>query len=270
MLLGPLLLVTGALLLVSRGSFSAAPGAAAVTPTTNAPTRTTRDDIAVVPDKDLERSEDPAFLYRRDCATCHGADGRGSDKAPSLVGAGRAGIYYWVSTGRMPLPDLAAPVVRREPRYRPAVVDRMVDYITELTGGGGPDIPAVGHGDAAHGGELFSLECSACHAWSGQGSVIDTGDVPEVSSANERQIASAVRIGPGEMPAFGRSALTPEELDDLVAFTHGLRRPDDRGGFGLWHRGPVLEGAASLVLGLGALLLAIGWIGAKARAKARG
>ena len=223
-----------------------------------------------VPTKDLASSTDPSFLYRRDCATCHGADGRGSDKAPSLARAGRAGVYYWVSTGRMPIESLSEAINRQPPRYPPAVVRRLADYVVAMTGGHGPDLPKVGHGSVAAGGELFSLECSACHAWSGHGSVINGGDAPSVLPANRLQIASAVRIGPGQMPAFGTSALSDRELDDVVAFTHQLRHPKDQGGFGLWHRGPVTEGAASAIFGVGAILLAVGWIGDKARSVRHG
>jgi ubiquinol-cytochrome c reductase cytochrome c subunit len=227
-------------------------------------------DIAPVPSKDLPRITDPAQIYRRDCATCHGGDAHGTARAPTLEGAGRAGVYYWVSTGRMPLPDLDTEIARRPPRYSPAVIAKLVDYVTGLAGGGGPDIPRVEPGDVSEGLHVFGLECAACHAWSGRGSIIFNGDAPSVLPATPTQIASAVRIGPGTMPAFGPAALTDTQLDNVVAYVRELRHPKDEGGFGLWHRGPTTEGAAALVLGLGALLLAIGWIGAKARLREHG
>ena len=259
-----LMMVTGAVLLLMPAAHGA------MTPADTTPPDSSPSGPGHVPKKDLGESRDPSFIYRRDCATCHGADGRGSDKAPSLAHAGRAGVYYWVSTGRMPIENLSEAINRQPPRYPPAVIARLVDYVVGLTGGHGPDIPKLGRGSVAKGGELFSLECSACHAWSGHGSVIDGGDAPSVLPANRLQIASAIRVGPGQMPAFGSAAFDDHELDDVVAFTHQLRHPKDQGGFGLWHRGPVTEGAAGAVFGVGVILLAVGWIGDRARPVRRG
>jgi ubiquinol-cytochrome c reductase cytochrome c subunit len=217
------------------------------------------------PPKDLPPITDPARIYLRDCATCHGADARGTRRGPTLVGQGRAGVYYWVSTGRMPMPDTAQRIGRKPPAYPPDVVNRLVDYVAKLAGGGGPDIPHLGPGNLADGLDLFALNCATCHAWSGSGSIIFDGKVPTVTPATPEQIASAIRIGPGEMPAFGPAALNAQQLDDVVAYTHSLKNKRDEGGYGLFHRGPTTEGAAALVLGLGSMLLAIGWIGAKAR-----
>ena len=50
---------------------------------------------------------------------------------------------------------------RQPPRYPPAVVRRLVDYVVDMTGGHGPEkLPKVGRGSVAKGGELFNLECS--------------------------------------------------------------------------------------------------------------
>ncbi len=47
---------------------------------------------------------DARLVYLRDCAGCHGADAKGTSKAPTLEGWGRAGVDYALTTGRMPLP----------------------------------------------------------------------------------------------------------------------------------------------------------------------
>jgi ubiquinol-cytochrome c reductase cytochrome c subunit len=225
-------------------------------------------ELAPNPRKDIPRITDPAKIYLRDCATCHGADAHGTSFGPSIEGQGRASVYFWVSTGRMPIQYADQRIARREPAYPPDVIDRLVDYVATLAGGGGPDIPHVGPGDVANGLHLFGLECASCHAWSGSGSIIYNGKVPTVVPATPAQVASAVRIGPGEMPAFGPAAFDQQQLNDLVAFVGSLKHKDDHGGYGLFHRGPTTEGAAALVLGLGAMLLAIGWIGTKARPRA--
>ncbi len=225
--------------------------------------------LAPVPRKDVPATTDVVHLYLRDCATCHGRNARGTAAGPSLVGEGRAGTFYWVSTGRMPLRDPGQRIGRRAPAYPPDIVNRLVDYVAELAGGGGPNLPALRPANVADGLELFGLECASCHAWSGSGSIIVDGKVPTVTPATPEQVAAAVRIGPGEMPAFGRAAFDDQQLSDVVAYVGTLQRKDDAGGWGLFHRGPTTEGAAALVLGLGAALATIGWIGTKARSYER-
>jgi ubiquinol-cytochrome c reductase cytochrome c subunit len=89
---------------------------------------------------------DAKVAYLRDCATCHGADARGTAVGSSLQGVGSAALDYWVSTGRMPLVANARPakspqgeappgqyladpnaqIQRRTPVYSPAGVAALV------------------------------------------------------------------------------------------------------------------------------------------------
>jgi ubiquinol-cytochrome c reductase cytochrome c subunit len=199
-----------------------------------------------------------------------------------LAGVGKASLDYQLSSGRMPLagvgrsddipgaplqplPNKAASepdiVPRRHaPAYPPETISRLVDYVSNLTGGGGPDIPHVGEGNLADGGELFRLQCAACHAWAGDGGALVKIQSPALHEATEVQVAEAIRVGPGQMPAFGTAALTDEQVADVVAYVHYLKDPDDRGGEPLWHLGPFAEGAVSLVA-LAGLLMFVRWIG---------
>jgi ubiquinol-cytochrome c reductase cytochrome c subunit len=225
---------------------------------------------------------DPRGVYLADCATCHGADGHGTDRGPTLAGVGRAAIDYELGTGRMPLAPVGrsadvpgSPVKllpnrdvasadqepqRHDPAYAPDVIAALVDYTAGLAGGDGPDVPSVGTGDLAVGGELFRLQCAACHAWAGDGGALLHREAPALHDSTETQIAEAVRVGPGQMPAFGTAALTDDQLNAVVAYVRYLRSPRDRGGDPLWHLGPVTEGALALVA-LGALLGFVRWIG---------
>lgn len=223
--------------------------------------------VGPLPRKDLQPLTDPAKIWQRDCATCHGADAQGSARAPSLYGKGRADVYYWVSTGRMPILNVTDRIGRAAPAYPPEVVNALVDYVATLAGGGGTDLPTVGPGNVADGLHLFGLYCASCHAWSGNGSIIFNGKAPTVAPATDEQIAAAIRIGPGQMPAFGTAAIDDKQLNDVVAYVGTLRDKKDQGGWGIFHRGPTTEGGAALVLGLGSLLLAVGWIGTKAKSR---
>ncbi|MBV9663331.1 MAG: c-type cytochrome [Actinobacteria bacterium] len=200
-----------------------------------------------------------------DCAVCHGRDGRGTFRAPSLEGRGAATVDYELTTGRMPLPATAsstAKVKRHKPAYDAATITALTDYVTTLTGGG-PAIPSVDltHADVAKGGEQFRLQCAACHAWAGDGGALLHREAPALHASTPVQIAEAVRVGPGVMPAFGQAALDDQQLADVVAYVRYLDKPKDRGGNSLWHLGPMPEGAVAWVLGIGFLLLVTAWIG---------
>jgi ubiquinol-cytochrome c reductase cytochrome c subunit len=220
--------------------------------------------------------------YLRDCSTCHGADARGTPTGPSLQGVGRASVDYWVSTGRMPLlansrpakspqgvpppgqrlADPEAQARRGIPAYSPAEIAALEDYVSSIAPGG-PDVPDVdlAHANLATGGQIFRLQCAACHSWSGVGGALYQRSAPSLRAATATQIAEAVRIGPGQMPAFGTAAVPTNEINDLVAYLRYLDHPRNRGGEPLWYLGPVAEGALAILAGLGALLLCARWIG---------
>jgi ubiquinol-cytochrome c reductase cytochrome c subunit len=227
---------------------------------------------------------DARQAYLRDCATCHGADARGTAFGPTLQGVGPAAVDYWVSTGRMPLvansrpakspqgqpppgqvvADPNAPIRRRNPIYSPAMIAALVDYVSSIAPGG-PAIPNIDtvHANLADGGQVFRLQCAACHSWSGVGGALYQRTAPSLKAATPTQIAEAMRIGPDPMPAFGTAAIPADQLDDVVAYVRYLDHPDDRGGQPLWYIGPVAEGAVAIVLGLGLLLLLSRWIGSR-------
>jgi ubiquinol-cytochrome c reductase cytochrome c subunit len=215
---------------------------------------------------DPRQRGDIQALYLKDCGVCHGSDGRGTRQGPSLVGSGAAAVDFQISTGRMPLPSPHAESVRRTPKYRHETIRELVAYVQSITGGGGPPIPDVHPraGNVARGGELFRQQCAACHSWSGEGGALTDRKAPKVQPATPTQIAEAVRTGPTNMPRFGPAAIADDQLNSLVAYTLYLDNPRDRGGEPLWHLGPLAEGAAAGILGLGGLLLASRWIGTRA------
>jgi ubiquinol-cytochrome c reductase cytochrome c subunit len=213
---------------------------------------------------DPSRRADVEHVFLRDCATCHGADARGTDLGPDLRGVGTAGIDYQLSTGRMPLSSPDAEPTRGTPQYSPATIRALVAYVHALAGGG-PPIPDVdvAAGRLQQGGSIFRLNCAACHAWSGDGGALLNRAAPSVHPATDEQIAEAIRSGPGNMPAFGTAAITREQLDSVIRYVQHLDNPDDRGGLALGHLGPLAEGAVAIVLALGLLVIAVRWIGTR-------
>jgi ubiquinol-cytochrome c reductase cytochrome c subunit len=229
-----------------------------------------------------QSSGDPRAIFLRDCAVCHAADGTGTVHGPPLLGVGRAAIDYWVSTGRMPLlpadrppksrveipppgqvlPNTFAPDRRRPPFYEPQVITALVDYVAGLTGAG-PDIPQVNAtgGNLGVGLGLFQEQCAACHAWGGDGGALLHVQAPSLHRSTPTQIAEAIRIGPGQMPAFGTAAISDQDLQSVVSYVTYLDHPRNRGGNPLWNLGPVAEGGVAWILGMVVLLVIVNWIG---------
>jgi ubiquinol-cytochrome c reductase cytochrome c subunit len=207
--------------------------------------------------------------FLADCAICHGADARGTNRGPTLVGVGRASVDYYLTTGRMPITDPARflgnpadDTQRRKPFYSPATIASLEDYIETLTGPDGPPVPTLRpNANRAAGGEVFRLQCAACHAWAGDGGALLHREAPQLHDATSTQIGEAVRVGPGLMPAFGTAAVDDQQLADLASYVRYLAHPEDRGGQPLWHLGPFAEGLVAWAVGMVALVFTIRWIG---------
>lgn len=136
----------------------------------------------------------------------------------------------------------------------------LVDYVGAL--GTGPDIPVVdaSAGDSTSGGEIYRLNCAACHVASGAGSVIGSDRrAPALTKATALEIGEAITIGPGAMPVF--ADLTPQEVNDVAAYVGVLQEQGTTTRQSLGGVGPVAEGMAAFMLGLFPLLLLTRWIG---------
>ncbi|MEV4754229.1 c-type cytochrome [Micromonospora sp. NPDC049559] len=204
-------------------------------------------------------------LYLSSCASCHGPAGQGSQRGPSLVGAGPAAVDFYVGTGRMPLVLEADQAPRRAPVFSPDDIRALVRHV-ESFGGGGPPIPEVASGDLRDGRELFQANCAACHSATGAGAVLTNGWVaPSLDRATPVQVAEAIRVGPGLMPAFPETVLNRAQVDAVAGYVQELRGPRlDRGGASLGRLGPVTEGLVAWLVGLVLLVLAARWLGSRA------
>ena len=200
-------------------------------------------------------------LYEDGCSSCHGLDARGiRGRAPSLRGVGERSADFYLSTGRMPLDRPGAQPVRGEPAYPPDEIRALVAFVGSF---GGPRIPAVdpGRGNLAEGREQFTESCAGCHQVLGEGGMVTRASVPDLKQAEPRVVAEAVRLGPYLMPPFNDRQLDRAELDSLARYVEWTKEPEDRGGWGIGHLGPIPEGMVAWLLGLAALVLTIRLIG---------
>jgi ubiquinol-cytochrome c reductase cytochrome c subunit len=202
-------------------------------------------------------------LYEEHCSSCHGADATGTAQGPDIVGLGPAAYDFMMSTGRMPLAQPGAQAVRKEPTLSPAEIEAITAYLVARSPGEGTPIPNVrpATGSLSEGQRIYELNCAPCHGATGNGGAVGPEAAPSLKHATPTQIGEAVRIGPGTMPVFDASTISDQELNSLARYVLYLRAPENRGGLALNLGGPVVEGFVGLVIGLGAVMLVMRFIG---------
>jgi ubiquinol-cytochrome c reductase cytochrome c subunit len=220
-------------------------------------------------------------LYLRDCAFCHGSDGKGTSQGPDLTVETNGGALtdFVLRTGRMPVAGPVEQMSPRKPVYNEKEIDAIVAYVTRQFPAPGPPVPHIDlkKGDLATGQEVYQEHCGACHAPTGVGGAMlihpkDAPDklrgitIPDFERSSVQAVAEAVRTGPGSMPVFGERAISEHELESLLVYMRYLKDPNDEGGAPIGRIGPVVEGAVGWLVGLGLLVLVIRWIGTKAGA----
>lgn len=208
------------------------------------------------------RVEEGRALFESDCSSCHGFEGEGrKGTAPSLVGVGEASADFYLRTGRMPLARVGDQPVRGEPRYDNGQIEALDAFVGSL--GGGPAIPDVEpkEGSVSEGMEMFTDSCAGCHAITGKGGVVIGGYAPPLGEATPTQVGEAIRVGPYIMPRFSEAAITPQDVNSIAAYVELTQEPEDAGGFGIGHIGPVPEGMVAWFAAVVALLLVARLIG---------
>lgn len=218
-------------------------------------------------------------LFLVSCSFCHGQNGEGVRSAdgnqlgPSLVGVGAAAVDFQVGTGRMPMAQPGAQAQEKHPTFDQDEIDALAAYVASL--GPGPAVPDESdyslegmseeerQAAISRGGQIFLTNCTACHNFEGSGGAMPRGGyAPKIRGVEPRYIYEALLTGPQNMPNFGNGNLSPEEKRDVIAYLGSLEDTPNYGGFGLGGLGPVPEGLAAWVLGIGGLVGVAVWIAA--------
>jgi len=206
-------------------------------------------------------------LFISSCSSCHGLNAEGTTDGPSLIGAGAAAVDFQVATGRMPATVEAQQIPATKQRFSQAEIDQLAAYVASL--GPGPAVPDPAAydpagGSVAEGGELFRTNCASCHNFAGAGGALTQGKyAASLAGVHPKQIYQAMLTGPQSMPVFSDETLTPEEKRSIIAFVTSITTEGNPGGHGLGRVGPVTEGIVGWIVGIGALVGAAVWIGAK-------
>ena len=227
-------------------------------------------------------------LYEEHCQACHGYEGEGGvvSNAPKLTNVGAAAADFYLSTGRMPLNAPNDEALRHHNDvFTPAQTSQLVAYINALpiiTGQNqyGPTIPTVlplcqdettptnlvkaDNPDCvtlSEGQQLYAINCAQCHQAAGAGGMLSGGNViPSLANSTLVQTVEAPTIGPKPMPTFA-GALSSAQLSAIAQYVHYLHAPNNNGGFGIGHFGPVGEGFVGIFIGFVVLWFASRMIG---------
>jgi ubiquinol-cytochrome c reductase cytochrome c subunit len=208
-------------------------------------------------------------LFLEGCSSCHGLAAQGASDGPSLIGVGSAAVDFQVSTGRMPLAAPGVQAMPKTPSYNEAETAALAAFVATLAPG--PAIPTeemlnTSNAEVALGGELFRTNCAQCHGATGVGGALSQGRVaPSLMGSDAKTIYEAMVSGPQSMPVFSNSTLSIEDKQGIIRYIEELQKNESPGGFSLGRLGPVTEGLFIFIAGLGALIVAAVWIGAKAK-----
>jgi len=212
-------------------------------------------------------------LFLVGCSSCHGENGegiltkKGTQLGPSLAGVGAAAVDFQVGTGRMPMARPGVQADKKENVYSPEEITALAAFVASL--GPGPAIPAeenyntddLDEEAVARGGQFWRTNCTACHNFAAKGGALPNGKyAPALDGVSNKHIYEAMLTGPQQMPVFSDTVLKPEEKRDIIAYVRSLQEQPKYGGNTLGSLGPVSEGLAGWLVGIGGLVGFCVWI----------
>jgi ubiquinol-cytochrome c reductase cytochrome c subunit len=161
----------------------------------------------------------------------------------------------------------SGPQLSKKPvQFKEAQIELMAAYVASLAPG--PAIPEAEYlettGDAAHGGELFRINCAMCHNAVGAGGALTEGKfAPVLKDVSAKHVYEAMITGPQNMPVFNDSNLTPTDKQDIITYLSYMDENESAGGYALASLGPVAEGLFVWIFGLGGIIAITVWLAAK-------
>ena len=189
--------------------------------------------VANAQTRQADRAGDPTALHASSragedtfastCAGCHGLDGQGTGRAPSIVNNAKVQnlsddqISRIISNG---VPGTGMPAFRTLSQEK---VREIVGYLRILQGKGGPrSLP----GDAARGKEIFfgKGECSACHSMHGAGGFLGPDLTAYAETKSPQAILDTILSANRNAPTGYRSAIVTTRNGGRV---EGLIRNED-------------------------------------------
>lgn len=207
-------------------------------------------------------------LYDVHCSTCHGSNLQGSMRAPALINTDKAMVDFMLRTGRMPSQDTWEQQWRKDAQLTAGQIDALENYIASRSSGGKtivvPPPPPEGPAALSRGRAIYEENCQQCHAAGGFGNgAVGFHDVaPSILHDDDKELVEAVREGPDVMPRFGTGVIDDAALADLIVYVRHLEKaPDNPGGAAMENWGPVSEGLAAWLAGIGVLVLVARRIG---------
>ena len=209
-------------------------------------------------------------LYALDCASCHAANGLGTEVgnsgrlAPPLRDSPQVTAAYVdlvLRTGRMPPAGNPFDNQPRDVAYTDAERLAIVAYVIAEFGVEN-NLFSVGEGDPSRGQQLWAANCAACHGATGAGGVAGGGAwTPAVVSLAPTTIGEAIRVGPFQMPAFDEEQISDQGMADIAAFMTAVEEEEGTP-LGLTELNPVYaSGFAALVVVV--MVLSLLWISGK-------
>ncbi len=252
---------------------------------TESPARSA-DSVVSTNQQDIDAG---AVLFQAHCQSCHGYQGKGGvvNGAPALVNVGAAAADFYLTTGRMPLNAPNNQALRHHAAFSDQQIRELDAYINALPsitgiGTAGPTIPTplplcpkdqqtspstanLGTDNPScvtlsEGQELYAINCAQCHQAAGSGGMLSKGNVvPSLHNANIIQSMEAPIVGPKPMPFF--TQFNNAQLSAIAHYVQYLNHPDDPGGAGISHFGPVAEGFVGILIGFVLLWFAARMIG---------